>query len=293
MKTKNTKTTVMISAVLICTISTIAISLNSCDKDPMTPMSNGTKKTKQLTDDACATSCFEIGGPYYEKADFQGTIIGNWRRGTDIIYYNTETDFVIKIKSSTGWSNLMIDGRDAWNQGPVAAGTWGVYTEPLDKNWQACDKIEKKLAVIGRGAMATFKLEYDLFGLCKGCVDKFSGEAVSCDGEREVFYTFIAQRDMRNITFMGGLIDYMMEDEDAVVTVDGGDFQIAQAQEPHSTNRMIKIQGNVDACQMVTIKVKWNSRVAGGAVTTPWTVMDADGNEIAPPVHKLTCFLVD
>ena len=56
-----------------------------------------------------------------------------------------------------------------------------------------------------------------------------------------------------------------------------------------STNRVIKVEGNVGECETITIRITWNSTNSGGIITGSWSVKDSNGVEVAPAVAGLTC----
>ena len=54
------------------------------------------------------------------------------------------------------------------------------------------------------------------------------------------------------------------------------------------SNRVIRVTGDVDECEIVTIRIRWNSTNSGGVITGSWSV-SANGGEVAPAVAGLTC----
>ncbi|MEW5675452.1 hypothetical protein ABGT15_03990 [Flavobacterium enshiense] len=241
----------------------------------------------------CELDCIVPGGPYFETTDSKviqwGGRYGNANSKTvDIAYYNTETHFVIMAKSTSGWSDLVINGLSVWTNGPVTANTWGTYSYPLDEGWQACDLESFALAVSGNGPPADFTINYNLIGTCpEGCETEFRGEAVSCDNTREAIYTFTADSDQDYIKIQGGLTNFT--GEDAIVTVTGGNCTTFQSTPGGSSNRIIKIEGNVSECEEITIHITWNSTNSGGIITGGWSVKDENGTELAPSLNGLEC----
>ena len=119
------------------------------------------------------------------------------------------------------------------------------------------------------------------------CETSFTGTANSCTNARQAVYTFNSVTDLSYIKIQGGLTNFT--GDDAVVTIDGGNLTWSQSTPGGSTNRVIKIEGSVTACQPVTITITWNSTNTGGVITGSWSVKDANGNEVAPSIEGLTC----
>jgi len=136
----------------------------------------------------CNADCIEIGSDDYFEKDNEQTV--NWggpnndkfSKTIDINYYNTETEFVLKVKSTNGWSDLVIDDVSSWTDGPVEADEWGTYSFPLEEGWQACDIIDFRLQVTGNGPQAVFDVSYSLIGVCGGCIESKASTAYAGDG---------------------------------------------------------------------------------------------------------------
>lgn len=246
--------------------------------------------TKTTTGD-CSIDCIKVDGPFFETTEQQIVTWGNGSSKTvDIMYYNTTTDFVLKVKSTNGWSDLVIDGVSSWTNGPVAANTWGTLTIPLSANWKACDRKSFLLQIAGNGPQAAFNVDYSLFGICKDtdCTTSFTGEAVSCGTSREAIYKFKSDTDLTYFKIQGGLTNFT--GADAIVTVTGGTNIIKTQSTPGgSSNRIIKVEGGLAKCSEVTINVKWNSTNSGGVITGSWSVSTNDSNVAPNPVLGLTC----
>lgn len=287
MKSKNERRkTIRITAFSIGVFILGAVTFNSCEKEkPVKPDPIGDQFSTKSID--CVTDCIEVGGPYLEKSDQQTIYYGPNSKTIDIIYYNTETDFVLKVKSTNGWSDLVLDGSSVWTNGPVAANVWGEYSYPLDLNWEACDLEEFTLKVTGNGPPATFNVSYDLIGLCQDCDPEFTGEAISCDNTREATYYFTSEEAQDYIKIQGGLTNFT--GSDAVVDVTGGNLTVSQWTPGGSTNRIIKVEGSVDACEEIIINITWNSTNSDGIITGDWTVKDENGIELEPAVAGLEC----
>lgn len=241
----------------------------------------------------CETDCIVPNGPYFDTQDSKivtwGGRYGNANSKTiDIKYYNTETNFVIEVRSTNGWSDLVINNVSVWTGGAVAANTWGVYSFPLANDWQACDVIDFELAVAGNGPQANFDVNYNLIGLCpEGCETSFTGEAISCGSTREAIYTFTPDADQEYIKIQGGLTNFT--GEDAIISVSGGNLTYSQSTPGGSSNRVIKVEGSVSECETIIIHVTWNSTNGGGIITGDWSVKNGNGLELAPSVSGLQC----
>lgn len=119
------------------------------------------------------------------------------------------------------------------------------------------------------------------------CETSFTGEAISCGAEREAVYTFTSEEDQDYIKIQGGLTNFT--GADAEVTVSDPNLLVSQGTPGGATNRVIKVEGSVDACQTITIRIKWNSSNTGGIITGSWSVKDGNGADIAPAVEGLEC----
>ena len=119
------------------------------------------------------------------------------------------------------------------------------------------------------------------------CTTSFTGEAFDCSTDREAEYTFTSEEALTGFKIQGGLTNFT--GANAVVTVTGGS-NITQSQWTvgGSSNRVIKVEGDIDACETITIRITWNSTNSGGVITGSWSV-SANGGEVAPSVAGLTC----
>lgn len=244
----------------------------------------------QITD--CSTTCISDSN-YYPTTDqkiisWGGPNNNNNSKTVDVEYYNTETHFVLKVRSSRGWSDLIIDGSSVWTQGPVAAGQWATYTYPLSADWKACDTESFTLQVAGNGPAASFDVNYNLIGICPPCETSFTGTAVSCSESREAVYTFTSKDGAEYFKIQGGLNNFT--GADAVITVEGGNnVDVSQRTPGGSSNRIITVEGALGECETITVKIKWNSTNSGSTITGNWSVKDAAGNELSPSVESLQC----
>jgi hypothetical protein len=120
------------------------------------------------------------------------------------------------------------------------------------------------------------------------CETSFSGEAISCSTEgRSAVFTFTSSEAQDFIKIQGGLTNFT--GDDAIIEISGGNLTASQSTPGGGTNRVIKIEGSVDACETITITITWNSSNSGGIITGNWSVKDENGVEIATSVEGLTC----
>ncbi|HLF52664.1 hypothetical protein [Flavobacterium sp.] len=268
--------------------------ISSCQKEELT-------ENKELAPNSdfsliingnCESDCIVEDGPYFENIDqtivsWGGPNNNNFSKTVDIKYFNTETHFILQVKSTKGWSDLVINGVSSWTGGNVAPNVWETYSYPLDEGWQACDLESFTLQVTGNGPQANFNVSYSLIGLCGGCETSFIGEPISCDETREAVYTFTSEEDLGYIKIQGGLTNFT--GQDAIITVLGGNLTASQSTPGGSSNRIIKVEGSATACEPVTIHVTWNSSNSGGIITGNWSVKNSNGDEVAPSVAGLEC----
>jgi len=119
------------------------------------------------------------------------------------------------------------------------------------------------------------------------CVSAFTGQAISCDYEREAVYTFKSKNALSYVKIQGGLTNFT--GEDAIVYISGGDLTVSQSMPGGSSNRTITIEGSVGACENITIHLSWSSTNSGGVITGSWSATGSAGMEVMPPVPGLTC----
>ena len=119
------------------------------------------------------------------------------------------------------------------------------------------------------------------------CVTSFTGEAFDCGTSRVAEYTFTSEEAITGFKIQGGLTNFT--GDDAVVTVTGGSNITKPQWTPGgSSNRVIKVEGNIAACETITIRITWNSTNSGGIITGSWSVK-ANNTDVAPEVAGLTC----
>jgi hypothetical protein len=239
----------------------------------------------------CSTDCITIGSNVYypvtgtQTVTWGGPQNNNSNKTLTYEYYNTETHFVIRMKSTNAISDVIVNTVSTGLQ--AAAGAWVTYSVPLSSGWQPCDAISRYVQVAGNGPQYAFTASYNLVGVCAGCVTGFTGTAISCGSSREAVYEFTSEDGEDYFKIQGGLTNFT--GSDAVVTVTGGTTTVTQSTPGGSSNRIIKVEGSSAACEKITIRITWNSTNTGGIITGDWSVKDENSIAIAPGVAGLTC----
>ena len=124
----------------------------------------------------CQKQCIDPEAPEYFEVDDEYVVSWGGRdndrfsKTVAIKYYNTLTDFVLKVKSSDGIADILMDGESIKDfEGTIAEDTWHQIAFPLDDDWQACDPWTAGLKVTGYGPPAYFAVAYQLIGECDEC----------------------------------------------------------------------------------------------------------------------------
>ena len=122
----------------------------------------------------------------------------------------------------------------------------------------------------------------------EGCETSFIGEAFACGNQREAEYTFTSKEAIDNFKIQGGLTNFTGADAEVIVT--GGSTTTSQWTTGGSSNRVIKVEGSIGACETITIRIRWNSTNSGGIITGSWSVKDkSTGVDVAHEVEGLAC----
>lgn len=210
------------------------------------------------------------------------------------VAYNTATSFVVKVTFTHSGGNASntasVTALGSTQSGAtLASGATATFTFALPAGWNACDNVPFSIYQEGQNSPMNLSCSYNLYGICvadDGCETSFTGEAIACGNQREAVYTFTSKDAQSYIKIQGGLTNFT--GADAEVTVTGGSTTTSQWKPGGSTNRVIKVEGSVGACETITIRIKWNSTNSGGIITGSWSVKDGNGVEIAPAVAGLT-----
>jgi len=167
--------------------------VNSPEIDFIPEKGNMMLKSASIIPD-CGFVCITPGSGVYFKRTESNIVYWGGKSGTsnsktvEIEYYNTETEFILKVKSSSGWSDLIVNGVSKWTGGLVTSNEWGIYEQPLPVGWKACDPVNYELKVTGNGPQAVFNVSYNLIGICSHCKEQFSYEK-NFDGSYTFSYT--------------------------------------------------------------------------------------------------------
>ena len=252
-----------------------------------------------IEDPDCSLTCINADGPYVEASGSKTQTWGNpsnpHSKTVSHVAYNTPTSFVVKVTfthSGGNTSNTVSVTAFGLTQSvaTLASGSTATFTFALPSGWKACDNVPFSIYQEGQNSPMNIACSYTLFGVCTqrdACITSFTGLAISCGNQREAVYTFSSKDALEGFKIQGGLTNFT--GADAEVTVTGGN-NITQAQwtTGGSSNRVIKVEGNIGACETITIRIKWNSTNSGGIITGSWSV-SGGGIDVALPVDGLTC----
>jgi len=247
----------------------------------------------------CNSQCINPEGPYIESTGSQTEYWGNssnpHSKTVSYTVYNTATSFVVKVTfvhSGENASNTISVTALGTTQSvaTLASGATATFTFSLPAGWKKCDNVPFSIRQEGQSAPVNMTGSYNLYEVCVAkldCTTSFSGEAIACGNQREAVYTFTSKDALANFKIQGGLTNFT--GADAVVTVTHGS-NITQTQwtPGGSSNRIIRVLGDIDACETITIRITWNSTNSGGIITGSWSV-SANGTEVAPAVAGLMC----
>jgi len=125
-----------------------------------------------LSVDTPPVTCIDPDADEYHVVSESKTVEWGNRRNpfektVEIEYYNTLTEFVLRVKSTEMIADVLVDDESIKNfDGTVAAGTWQKFTIDLDEG----DTQSFSLKVTGSGPPAYFEVDYTLLGECvRGC----------------------------------------------------------------------------------------------------------------------------
>jgi len=250
----------------------------------------------------CSSDCINPAGPFVERSAMSSSSWGGpnsdfHTKTVTYVAYNTATDLVVKVTYvKSGQNTNASDLVSATVNGVVrsvptlASGATATFTFPLAAGWKKCDVLCIAIRQEGQNSPISMNCWYSLFEVCAArCATTFEGDAESCEAAREAIYTFTAESDMSYIKMQGGLTNFTGANA-AIEFLEGGEnLTYSQSTPGGSSNRVIKIEGSVSACERVRIRIRWNSTNTGGVITGSWSVKDANGVEVAPSVAGLFC----
>jgi hypothetical protein len=248
----------------------------------------------------CWSTCINPEGPYIESSGYKTQTWGNVNRPhwktVNYVAYNTATSFVVQVTFTHSGANVsntvsVTAFGSTQSVATLASGATATFTFALPAGWAAGDNVPFSIYQEGQNSPMNLSCSYALYGICivdKSCETSFTGKAMACDNQREAVYTFTSKDALTNFKIQGGLTNFT--GADAEVTVTGGsNITKSQWTPGGSTNRIIKVEGDIDACETITIRIRWNSTNSGGIITGSWSVKDGNGAEVAPAVAGLTC----
>ena len=248
----------------------------------------------------CNTHCINPAGPFVESSGSETRYWGNpaqpqHSKTVSYVAYNTATSFVVNVTfvHSGGNSSNTVSVTalgSTQSVATLASGATATFTFALPAGWNKCDDVPYAIYQEGQAAPMNIAASYSLYGLCvaRDCENSFTGEAIACGTQREAVYTFTSKDAQSYIKIQGGLTNFTGADAEVIVT-GGTGMTTSQWTPGGSTNRIIKVEGSVAACETITIRIRWNSTNSGGIITGSWSVKDGNGADIAPPVAGLTC----
>jgi len=259
-----------------------------------------TSSSQRLMD--CSVDCINPAGPYVERSAMTSSSWGGpnsdfHTKTVTYITYNTATDFVVKVTYvKSGKNTNASDIVSATVNGVVqsvptlASGATATFTFPLPAGWKKCDVVSVSIHQEGQNIPINMNCWYSLFEICAArCATTFEGEAISCDAQREAIYTLTAETNMSYIKMQGGLTNFTGANAVIEFLEGGANLTYSQSTPGGSSNRIIKIEGSMSACEKVRIRIRWNSTNNGGVITGSWSMKAPYGVEVAPAVSELTC----
>jgi hypothetical protein len=140
------------------------------------------------------------------------------------------------------------------------------------------------------GGIASGHLSHIIKDICdQSCEPEFIGEAVSCGPAREATYTY-RSATITHVKIQGGLTNFT--GANAIVTVTGGSNVVIDQWTPgNSSNRVIRVNADVEPCEVLYINIKWNSTNLNGIITGQWS---ASGNSgYSGIVDPLSCVAIN
>jgi uncharacterized protein (TIGR02145 family) len=120
-----------------------------------------------LSVDVSTIECIDPdAGEYHVVSESKTVEWGNrdpFEKTVDIEYYNTLTEFVLRVKSTEAIADVLVDDESIKNfDGTIEAGDWQEFTFDLDEG----DTQSFSLKVAGSGPPAEFEVDYEILGEC-------------------------------------------------------------------------------------------------------------------------------
>ncbi len=174
--------------------------MTSCSKDESTNLvekNQLTLKSASVMPD-CETEFIVDNTPVF-RTDFQTISWGGGKtpksKTVTIEYGNNLTHFILKVTSTDGFSDLVINGISVWTGGPVADSVTATYSVLLPEGWERCDDMSYTLKVTGNGPQAVFAVEYALLDE-QPCEEDFSYVA---NGDDSYTFYYTPEVDLNDV----------------------------------------------------------------------------------------------
>lgn len=278
------KRIIILYATLVTGIALVASctkEVNSSENEIMPEKGNMMLKSASILPD-CESLCITPGSEVYYKRTESNIVSWGGKSGTanskdvEIEYYNTETEFVLKVKSSSGWTDLIIDGVSKWTGDPVAPNDWEIFRVPLSEGWKPCDQVNYELTVTGNGPQALFTVSYSLIGICSHCREQFSYEK-NFDGTYTFSYTPSEDFSDANVSFTFAQADQ--------VTVSGllGWDKVGETRQ--KTMNLLKCHTYE---WIIDINSEWSGHSGNSNLWTDFKVNNVSKKNISEPTPNIT-----
>jgi hypothetical protein len=120
-------------------------------------------------------TCIDPGSDVYHVVTESKTVewggrINRFEKTVEIEYYNTLTEFVLRVMSSHAITDVMVDDESINDfDGTISAVDWQEFALDLEEGWKAGDTKAFQLQIAGFGPPVSFEVEYTLLGECAGC----------------------------------------------------------------------------------------------------------------------------
>ena len=282
---------------LLTMILALAVVFNACQKDELLSAEEYAKKANTESFAAGASlenvpDCEEcLDEPYIASVDVYGggnpgSVIGQielWNDNENLYIRigDFSYDKIIIVPFLDGGSEE--PGNPVYNQHEVVF-VDGVKTYVLAEGWDFCTAKRFWIKIEGKaGGTTSYFIDYYRYQICEeaceldfygaGYEGQFVVEEVSYN--RKAVYTFIPE-EAGAYKIQGGLTNFT--GADALVLTEEG-LVVDQWTPGQSSNRIICITGQMEACEAVEITLYWYSTNQDTEITGDWTV-EHDGEEI-------------
>jgi hypothetical protein len=224
----------------------------------------------------------------------------------DIEVWNDNASVYVKVTTSCEYDALQCYIGNCATM-PTASSGYPNYVDPVGKVteytyvfanvYQSCSEICVGARVNGMsgqgaciGGIASGHLSHIIKDICEqGCQPEFIGQTVACGVNREANYIY-RSATTTHVKIQGGLTNFT--GADAIVTVTGGSNVVIDQWTPgSSSNRVIRVNADVEACEELHINIKWHSTNLNDIITGQWS---ASGNSgYSGLVDPLSCLAIN